>query len=361
VWLTAAAGIGLSCLTAAVYESVPAGGGGTGLVVVDGPPVILLLSEGKTAGQVETRVTIENHSDEPRHLKVLKTSCSCASAQLARSIIEPGDDVPLTVLLTAPDRGGRRTATVDLASTGAMESTFSVEVAAHFLDDLWLEPQTFRFGRDADSTGYDAVLHLRRRRASADNEVPQIRCAHSPTWVSYRLRSPEPVRHENGDFEELEWHLRLDRNTSATPSAQPFDRLVLTVDGTGSVQASCWGDFRTGIVVAPTGVTIPSAETGRSVTRRFVLRANDSVAFQVVSMSCSSADVRLESRDSNPRNVQLVDATITPREPGKHRYELVFETTHPLSPRVTVAVSVQVSAGHAAAPTGINPDDVSDR
>lgn len=116
--------------------------------------------------------------------------------------------------------------------------------------------------------------------------------------------------------------------------------LVFTIGQLGTAHVSCWGDYRTGVVIAPAKVNLTSIRVGETVCRRFVLRARDSQPFELSSVTCPNPDVRLTFKTADARNVHIVEAHVTPSQSGEFSYPLNFSTTHPASPLVSTTIGV---------------------
>jgi hypothetical protein len=302
---------------------------------------VFLVSEGIALKRVEKKFQIVNRGESRQHIKIVKTSCGCAQATLPKPCIDPGEELPFSVFLTAPRQGGERTATVELECLGVTSRKVVVRASATFLNDAWVEPDNLRL----DTTGggrQTATVHARRRIDANGSEIsfPSIQSESCPPWLICHIPTQVTGRRANEGIEEFEWSVDVAMNARSEIADEEFGRLVFTIGQLGTAHVSCWGDYRTGVVIAPAKVNLTSIRVGETVCRRFVLRARDSQPFELSSVTCPNPDVRLTFKTADARNVHIVEAHVTPSQSGEFSYPLNFSTTHPASPLVSTTIGV---------------------
>jgi hypothetical protein len=300
---------------------------------------VFLVSEGIALKRVEKKFQIVNRGESRQHIKIVKTSCGCAQAKLDKPFIDPGEDLPFSVFLTAPRQGGERTATVELECVGVASSKVIVRASATFLNDVCVEPDSLRM----DTTGgcpRTVTVHAWRRIDANESarSLPTIQSESCPPWLTCQIPAEFASRRVKGDLEEFEWSVDVALNSRSESADEEFGRIVFTAGELGTSHVSCWGDYRRGVVIAPARVNLTSMRIGETVSRRFVLRSRDSQPFELSSLTCSNPDVRLTGKTTDTRNVHIIEAQVTPSRSGEFGYPLNFSTTHRASPLVTTTI-----------------------
>lgn len=306
-------------------------------------PKTYLLSEG-TKGFVECRLVLRNVSQSPKRLKVAGTDCSCVNARLANERIAPRGSTDLIVQIAVPAQAQSRVATIQLANLDdSKDRLMTVKAPVAFVEDVQLEPQSLHFKDSPDGKSRKSIVRVRRRPGGA-SFVKHPFASETPHWIQCRPRDIRPDMSVEGQFEVLEWLFEVELVSVPGPASEHFARVPVIVEGVGSAVLNCWADLRSGVVVAPTRITLARLDVGSQAVRRFVLRASDSEPFSIRRIVTSSPDVTVISKTTDLRNSHIFEATVAPAGFAESDYTITWETTHPKTKLVTATLTTMTTA-----------------
>ena len=257
---------------------------------------------------VEHTFVLKNEGDLTLEIKNVRTSCGCTVANISEKIVKPGAEAMVTTKLSLKGRNGAQHKNITVESNDPKQSNFILTLQGTAVMEMQVRPVQVLFGNlAANSVATGSVEFI----ASSTNPVNVLEATCDSSNIETRIETVEPGKNY--------------RVAVVTKPPLPKGTVRGTLHIVTDYQRNPVYDIPVSglvvsdVIVAPPEIILQEKTSGEPMTRYLVVRAAQSVSFQVLGVEPPLPDIqcRVMKLPPNGYRIDLINLVATPELNGK--------------------------------------------
>ena len=312
------------------------------------PP--FLFSQTRGNGEWEVKFRIHNNSARQLNLAVGDVSCSCVSAQLDDAIVSPNETIRGCIRVTGPFSAGEKHIGCTLTATGSDNRSFSVPIRTSFRILSHIECRPAVIATELARGQVEGIYRFDVVTRSAEAGISILTMTDLPPGIRVVQLSKGESHSLTEQISETNWHVELALMLARDAES---NRGHITVEFGGENLAMPFSIRRhDGIRIIPDEVSVRKMETNGEYRRKVVIRASDSVPFQIMTIENQPVWLQVSPLGTAPGVLHVLELTIDGRAYLEQHRDvsdiensmITLQTTHPESHQVELKLSLSMSA-----------------
>ena len=325
-------------------------------ISVDRPTVPrFLVSKLGQSNAVPVQFRIRNDSEMAFMIEIGDLSCSCLDAQLSAPTLLPKSSIMGEILVHGPFAPGEKHFGATLKANGVDGASQSIPIRAslQILNDIESRPSVIASELTSGQPEHLQRLNVITRSVASAEATSVLELSELPQGTRLLRIAKQATHAVASGILETEWIVEL----AFTLESEADSALGRVMFDFGDQRLLVPYSIRRsrGIRVMPAEISIRDIDGQKTCRRRFVLRAVDSVSFEITSIENKPDWVKISEAAVETAIVHIFEVSIDGQafmessEYGHGHQEFVLKmlTTHPEAKRVEVGLSM---------PSAVNPD-----
>ncbi|WP_146578013.1 DUF1573 domain-containing protein [Neorhodopirellula pilleata] len=230
-----------------------------------------IVGRGTTA---EHRFEFRNIYEEDVHVAAVRSSCGCTTPTVTKDTLATHETAAIVATLNTSTFIGQKAATVTVVFDQPFYAEVQLAVSGYIRTDVTFEPSDIDFGESKPGQIQDRQITI-SHRGNPGWRIQDVRshCGDLQVKLSQPRVQPGLVQYE--------MQVRM---KESMPEGEIHERLTLVSNDTQfpTIEMAVNGRVRPTISVSPAAVSLGTAETGGTVSKRLLVRADDDFEIQEV-------------------------------------------------------------------------------
>lgn len=232
-----------------------------------------VVGRGTTA---EHRFEFRNLYEEDVHVAAVRSSCGCTTPTVTKDTLSTHETAAIVATLNTSTFIGQKAATVTVVFDQPFYAEVQLAVSGYIRTDVTFEPSDVDFGETRSGQGQDRKITI-THRGNPGWRIQDVRshCGDLQVKLSQPRVQPGLVQYD--------MQVRM---KESMPEGEVHERLTLVSNDTQfpTIEMAVNGRVRPTISVSPAAVSLGTAETGATVSKRLLVRADN--AFEIQAVRC---------------------------------------------------------------------------
>lgn len=258
---------------------------------------------------VEHSFVLKNEGDLTLEIKNVRTSCGCTVADISEKMVKPGTETTVKTKLSLKGRNGAQHKNITVESNDPKQPSFILTLQGAAVMELQVRPVQVLFGNLAAgsvATGSVEVI------ASSTNPVNVLEASCNSSNIEARIETVEAGKSYRV--------VVVTKPPLPKGTVRGTLHIVTDYQRNPDYDIPVSGLVVSDVIVAPPEIIMQEKTNGEPVTRYLVVRAAQSVEFQVLGVEPPTPDIqcRIMKLPPNGYRIDLVNLVASPELNGKN-------------------------------------------
>lgn len=276
---------------------------------------------------------IANRTSTPVNIASIRVSCGCATAQVLKAALLPGEETAILVRMDTTRFTGVKSVTIFVVFDRPNPDEVRLMVSAVGRDDFSMSPDTLAFGqvRKASTATVSTTITF---FGSTPIQITDVRC--ETNYVQTILQ--ELPRKKNVSTYQLTARLRND-----TPVGKWYSDIWLKTNNTGlpQIRVPVTVEVESALSVSPEVVVLGPIKANTEAERRVIVRGVK--PFRITGIEGGDEQVQVEETNPEEKKVHVVSVRLKGTRSGSLQRTVRLHTSLPEDNEVEFQVQGQVT------------------